>query len=286
MSAALTPGELARIACILEATARKPGNVHRYRDFEDLTYLDFVLAAGAIAGPLDRARRIGVGPAILEAVGATRRVVRTNANLGMILLLAPLAAIPDGEAWRPGVERVLEALTVADARAAYAAIRLAEPGGLGAADAQDVRDEPTVTLRAAMRLAADRDLIARQYANGYMQVAMAHGVLRSELELGTAVEEAILITFVASLIAEPDTLIARKGGMDLAREASERARGACERGVARTLREALEPLDAWLTVDGHVRNPGATADLIAAALYIGLREGDLGLPLPTWSEPT
>ncbi len=49
------PGQLAQLACLLEATARKPGNVHRFRDFDDAHYLDFVLSASAIAGPLDLA---------------------------------------------------------------------------------------------------------------------------------------------------------------------------------------------------------------------------------------
>ena len=57
----LSPGQLAQVACLLEATARKPGNVHRYRDFEDLHFLDFLLSATAIAGPLDRA------PALVSA---------------------------------------------------------------------------------------------------------------------------------------------------------------------------------------------------------------------------
>ena len=31
----LSVGLCAQLACILEATARKPGNVHRYHDFDD-----------------------------------------------------------------------------------------------------------------------------------------------------------------------------------------------------------------------------------------------------------
>ena len=62
---------------------------------------------------------------------------------------------------------MLEATTVDDARDVYAAIRRAAPGGLGRAEAQDVADEPTMTLLDAMRLAADRDGIAREYATAF-----------------------------------------------------------------------------------------------------------------------
>src|SRR5690348_4268667 len=103
-------GLCAQVACVWEATARKPGNIHRFRDFEDAGYLDFVLSAAALAPVLAAAPERRVGATILEGVRATRRVVRSNTNLGMVLLLAPLAAVPPGEELRPGVARVLDGL--------------------------------------------------------------------------------------------------------------------------------------------------------------------------------
>src|SRR5438105_2433054 len=91
-----SPGRLAQLACLLEVTARKPGNVHRLRDLPDLHFVDFWLSALAIAEPLDRVAAVGVGAAVFDAIQATRRVVATNTNLGMVLLLAPLAAVPEG----------------------------------------------------------------------------------------------------------------------------------------------------------------------------------------------
>ena len=89
----LEPGLAATVACLLEATARKPGNVHRYVDFADVNYLDFALSAAAIAEPMARAASRPLGETILDAVVATRRLVATNTNLGIILLIAPLAAV-------------------------------------------------------------------------------------------------------------------------------------------------------------------------------------------------
>ena len=97
-------------------------------------------------------------------------MVSTNTNLGMILLLTPLAAVPPTIDLADGVEQVLAATTRDDARLVYQAIRLASPGGIGRVDEQDVADEPTMTLREVMALAADRDLVARQYAGGFQEV--------------------------------------------------------------------------------------------------------------------
>src|SRR5262245_59868106 len=165
MAADLSIAECVQLACVLEATARKPGNVTRYQDFADMTYLDFVISAAAIAPVLEQTARLGVGRTVLEGVKATRRMVRPNTNLGILLLLAPLAAAND----RP-IDQVLTALTIDDSRAVFEAIRLVNPGGLGEAAEQDVRGEPTVPLRQAMALAADRDLVARQYANDFREV--------------------------------------------------------------------------------------------------------------------
>src|ERR1700723_2922340 len=82
-------GLCAQLACIFEATARKAGNVHRFRDFDDLGYVDFLTSAAAI-GPVFDDIRGSLGKTILQAVKATRAVVATNTNLGIVLLLAPL----------------------------------------------------------------------------------------------------------------------------------------------------------------------------------------------------
>src|SRR5262249_29245008 len=89
----LSVGLCAQLACIWEVSARKPGNVHRFRDFEDTSYIDFLTSAAAIAPFLDQAEGQPVGRVIFEAVRTTRTVTTTNTNLGILLLLAPLAAV-------------------------------------------------------------------------------------------------------------------------------------------------------------------------------------------------
>jgi triphosphoribosyl-dephospho-CoA synthase len=271
-----------QLACVWEATARKPGNVHRFQDFEDVTYLDFVLSAAAIAPVLAAAPGRRLGETVRKAVRATRRVVGTNTNLGIILLLAPLACVPLGEELRPGVERVLRELDVADARAVYEAIRLAAPGGLGRAPEQDVAAEPTLPLRAVMALAAGRDLVARQYADGFRAV-FDEGVpaLRRGLEQAQALEPAIIACHLHLLATFPDSLIARKRGRAEAEEVVARARRIRDAGGPHTAagRKALAELDAWLRAEGHARNPGTTADLVTASLFVALRAGVIPLPL-------
>jgi triphosphoribosyl-dephospho-CoA synthase len=266
---------LVRRACCLEVLARKPGNVHPGASFSDLTWDDFIRSADAIAAQLPRTAELGVGAAVLAAIEATSHVVPTNSNLGMVLLLAPLAAVPRERTLRDGIDEVLQATTVEDARLVYHAIRLAKPGGLGRAAEQDVLDEPTETLVEVMRLAADRDRVAAQYDNGFRDV-LEFGVPSL---LGwsnrTSDWETAVIGLHLSLMAQlPDTLIARKCGGVAAAESASRAQLVLDRGWpdAEAGVWALGELDAWLRADGHRRNPGTTADLVAATLFAALRD--------------
>jgi triphosphoribosyl-dephospho-CoA synthase len=284
-------GMCTQVACIWEATARKPGNVHRYRDFADTTYTDFLLSAAAIAPVMATACQQRVGVTMLESVRATRRVAGTNTNLGIVLLLAPLASVSPEEDLRKGVGRILGELDVEDSRLVYEAVRLASPGGLGRAPEQDVREEPTQTLRQIMALAADRDLIARQYANGYAEV-FEGGVpaLRTGLEKTGSLEGAIIFAHLHLLASHPDTLIARKRGRAEAEEAARRAQAVLDAHWPgeRDGWAALTELDTWLRAEGNQRNPGITADLLTACLFVLLREETITLPprLPWSAGPT
>ena len=283
-------GLFAQLACLWEATARKPGNVHRFRDFEDVHYLDFVASAAAIAPVFDGVALPGqrpwgrgcVGRTVLAAIQQTRGVTQTNTNLGMVLLLVPLALADRAQGLRAGVEQLLEQLGVDDAQSVYQAIRLAQPAGLGEVNEEDVRQEPVLNLREVMALAADRDLIARQYADGYGEV-FDDGVpaLQNGLAQTCALEGAIISCHLHLLAKHPDSLIARKCGSDLAEDASRRAREVLHDGWPDTAagRSACVDFDAWLRADGHRRNPGTTADLVAASLFVALRESIITLPL-------
>ena len=275
MSGWLAANGLVQVACIWEVTARKVGNVHPHADLPGMSLTDFLLSAAAIPAAFEDGCGRGVGLAIWSAVEATREVVGHNTNLGIILLTAPLVAVRNSVRLRDGVSAVLGDLTVRDAEDAFQGIRLANPGGLGRAPDQDVRQHPTVTLLEAMRLAADRDMVARQYANGFADV----------FDFGTpafldafgrfgCVEAAVIDSQLRWLAEYPDSLIARKKGPAVAEDVRKRAVEVLRLGGIATAdgRRAGVALDKHLRSDGNRLNPGTTADLITACLFVALRE--------------
>jgi triphosphoribosyl-dephospho-CoA synthase len=269
----------AQLACVLEISAEKPGNITPSHDFHDTSYEDMLRSAIAVGPGLARAGERGVGETVLAVVQASRRAARANTNLGIALLLAPLAkAALDGGPLRARLGETLRAIDFADARAAYAAIRLAGAGGLHEPVEHDVRSEPAVGLRDAMASAAARDSIASEYVSDFA-LTFETGVpaLAAALGDGLAVRDAIVELALRLLCAAPDTLIARKRGVEAAEGVSAGARGVLAAGGVRTAagRRALRSFDASLREDGNALNPGTTADLVTATVFVAVLEGML-----------
>ena len=263
-----------QLACVLEVSAAKPGNITPAHDFRDATYADMV-RSGLALGPVfarDAVLRRSVGELIADGVDATARVVRANTNLGIVLLFAPLARAAvirhADEPLRAALERTLAGLDVADAAAAFAAIARANPGGLGEAPEHDVRAPARVSLRRAMEAAAGRDSIASEYATGYAIVFdTGLRLLEDGLREGMSTLETITSLHLGLLASRPDSLIARKAGDAAARAVTEAAREV-QTGI-----RSVEDFDSSLrSADGRL-NPGTTADLVAATVLAALLTG-------------
>ena len=279
---ALSISQCASLACLLEVTAPKPGNVHRGADFENLTFSDFLVSSVAIGPILGRANQVGVGQTVLEAVQATQHFVATNTNLGTLLLLAPLAAVPPTESLRTGVSKVLSTLSCDDSEAVYAAIRLANPGGMGSVREMDLREAAPSDLMVAMSQAADRDLVAGQYANGFREVLdVAVPWLLDRQASDWSLTASTVHTHVRLMAEFPDSLIARKCGLEIAKQSAGLAARVLAAGSPESAayHSALAELDFWLRADGQRRNPGTTADLIAASLFVVLRDRLIDWPV-------
>ena len=271
----------AEIACLLEVSAPKPGNVTRFADFSDTRYIDFLASAAIIGTVLRKAARATTGSLILEIVQETARGVGKNTNLGIALLFAPLAkaALLGGRrSLRRRLHAVLASLTSRDGQMVYEAIRLASPGGLGGVEEFDVRTtRGTVPLLPAMRLAMDRDSIAREYATGFeITFSIAAPALEKCLRESGDPEASVVQTFLTLLSGIPDSLIARKCGNPEAGRVSQQAGAILAGGGAFSDkgRRRLARWDRSLRKEGNRLNPGTTADLTAVALFaVMLQEG-------------
>ena len=277
MTTALNPEQISfafLAACRAELDALKPGNVHRHSAGHGMDVAHFERAAEAAAGPIADPS-LSVGKRILRATEASVAATGLNTNLGIVLLCAPLAKAASETTFAIGLRRrldmILAALDEQDATDAFAAIRIANPAGLGQVDEGDVRDNPDrLTLIKAMYLAAERDRIANAYVTAYSDIFdFALPVFQDARRLATDSDLAVT-TLHMSLLAEfPDTHISRKYGAAAAEEIREEARALKAYWSPVASAKSMAPLiefDAKMKTKG--RNPGTTADFVVATLFV------------------
>lgn len=292
-------------ACLLEASAPKLGNVHPNAPFPDMTYADFVRSAESIH-PVFGLPFSSCGDLIEQAVIATQHAVGRNTNLGILLLLGPLvfanlprhptsssthppSSIPSHNhdslpSLQSSLQQTISRLTASDAAAIYRAIRLAHPGGLGQQTQLDIQDSPPPHIIEAMQWAQSYDQIAAEYCQGFPRSRYIAGTLLRRYRAGEGWLSAIALVHLEHLAREPDSLIQRKHGPAIAHDVLVRAKQLLAiLGTA----EAPTQLPEWLAFDRYLRgnnpsqlrlNPGTTADLLAAGLFLAFQVPDWDLP--------
>jgi len=287
--------KIAQIASVLEVSGHpKPGNVHRTQDFDDMVFEDFLISGVVIGDSMKKAAergqkykndtylldKIKLGEIIKEAVLETDKWIGNNTNLGIVLLLTPLSAAAgmseDFTDLRENVGRVMDATTPEDAVNLYDAINIADAGGMGEHAELDVADiearekliKENINMYEVLHMSSKWDLLSYELTN-LMPVTFETGfpTFRAvKTEYG--INKAVLQTFLTILSKNPDTLISRKYGNDMARMVTADADSILQNGGALTSLGLglLREFDKQLV--RNKLNPGTTADLTASSIMV------------------
>ena len=234
-------------ACLAELDALKPGNVHRHAEGHGMTVADFEterrVSAPAIAQTRARvgARVLGASPPRAPRSGRTP----TSASCCFARRSPPPPSA--ASRLRDSLAAVLGELDLDDARAVFAAIAAANPGGLGPRSGTMCARRRPSPLREAMAAAAERDLVARQYANDFADVfGLGTARLRRRpTRAATAVSAARGGLSRVSHRAIPIRISRANSGSRRPRRCGDDAVGAPRRSGAARRREIAQALAAW-----------------------------------------
>jgi len=298
------------LAILFEVSADKPGNVNLITGFEGTRYEHFLASAVAAAPHFELAAERGVavlqkeirvndvelGRIIKDCVADVNAWQRGgNTLLGTVILLSPIAVaagmtstkeeyIFEIPKLRENLRLVVESTTPEDAVNVYEAIKIAKPSGLGSAPELDVNDpnsvntivKENISLHQVFKIASEYDRVCSEWVNNYpitFDVTYPH--LMEQIREVKDLDGGIIHTFLKVLAEYPDTFIARKTGIEKAREVSSRAEKILKLGGLKTSegREALHEFDRELRKSSNDLNPGTTADIIAASLALAALNG-------------
>ncbi len=292
----------ATLASLLEVSAYpKPGNVHRTHDFPGTRFEHFLAAGVAIYPALLEAAQVTIegkypndrqnllGETILKATRRTHDWQGGgNVNFGEILLFAPLVigaaiCINEGDLSINHLHRAASEAcangTVLDGIMVYQAFQVANPGSMRSRERYDVTNpraieeirQDQMTFRDVFLLDEGADDIAAELTKNFPRT-FEEGIphLAQELRASKNSNTAIVDTFLFLLGNKPDSFIARKAGAERAQEVQIRAKEVltCGGMLAKCGEAAVWALDEKLQKEKGQLNPGTTADIIGATLFV------------------
>ncbi|ACJ16777.1 ATP:dephospho-CoA triphosphoribosyl transferase [Thermococcus onnurineus NA1] len=277
---------------LIEATIPKPGNVNRFRDFEDLTFYHFLFAETAVIDIYYEAVKVGellrkgallpseagIGELIRRAVQNAREAQNANPNFGIITLSIPLMiALSMGRNMldaREKVKLLIEESIVRDTMELYRAIRIANPKGIPSGVKYDVYSDDSfrelfqdgINLARLAEISCERELIFCEWLNQY-ELSYNTFARLYELVRRRPLEEAVQTAFLELLASNLDTLIIRKAGIEEAKLVQRKAGEVLEGKLT------LEEFDSFMREKKDLRNPGSLADVMAVALSLLILRG-------------
>lgn len=269
----------AELALLLEVTGTpKPGNVDRRREYDDLWFEHFVTGAVGARPGFEQAADGSepLGAAFETAIEGMAQQSGGNTQFGAVLMLTPLVRAAATATLDPaGVRSVVEGTTIDDAVSFYHAFEHVDvavdepPEGMepldvrrGAAAAPAIR-ERELSWGELMADSATVDGVAAEWTNGFPRAFDAATTI--EDDDGPVADRAATV-FLDLLASEVDTFVVTKHDRETAEEVVERAQ---------SLRGS-DAVDVEAFADDLVEreiNPGTTADIVAAALFIALQRG-------------
>ena len=271
-----------QIACCLEVSSFKPGNVHRNKDYDDIKYHHFLNSGVAFGDIIYKASKDprNIGQYIKLAVIESKKWSPSNANLGIIMLHTPIATTTGQmeefniNTLKKEIKNTVKNTTTDDAIAVYDAIEIAMPNinppkeGPDAQknDAKQELREKNLTLYDVFKISSSWDSISYEWTKGFNISFEGYNLLNKYYKQYNNINLATTKTFLNILSNHPDTLIARKKDENTSKMVSDKAKEV----LNNFNEESLLKFDKFLSNEGNKLNPGTTADLIASSLMIFL----------------
>jgi len=282
------------LACLLEASVPKPGNVSPVHAFHNTRYEHYLAGSVAVGLTLGKLAspdfNFSVGWSVFQAVKNNLQIQSGgNTHLGIILLLAPLAKaakekVETPDQLRNNLRKVIQNLDSVETEYYFKAINMANPGGLLPVKELDVRDYSTLKIIQEqklpvidfMKVSKDHNSVSYEYVTDFsltFELGLPYLTRLQAADEPFVVNKAVLLVYLKFLSERLDTLVMGKFDKKTADNVKAEAKNIFE------LYENNEPhAQAQLEkfnndLNSRKINPGMTADLTAATLFVALMMG-------------
>ncbi|QLC49446.1 triphosphoribosyl-dephospho-CoA synthase [Methanolobus zinderi] len=294
----------AQLAMCLEVSASpKPGNIDRHDDYEDTRYEHFLASAISMYPVMEEAAESlhGAGELIKKAVKESVSWQNGgNTHFGAIILLVPLA-MAAGKTFDQKDMFTIDELTkcahnivkntdTSDAIEFYGCFDTAgvKVNPVDEFSLQDERatnelTEKNVSLYELMEIAKEYDLIANEWVSGFKRCADCAEIIIGGLQdrilpgkIDVDINDVVVYSFLKILSENEDTFITTKFDSKTALTVSSQAKSLLQNIYSKEvnftdIKASIEKMDAEL-LEKKI-NPGSTADIVIAGIFIALLAG-------------
>lgn len=288
--------QYAQLAMILEVCATpKPGNVDRDHNYPDTRFEHFLASAVSVYPVLKKASEDhkGIGDYIHSAVVESAKWQSGgNTHFGAFILLIPLVMaggrLMDKRDRTTGIFPELNRLTAqlilhTDVNDAVALYRAFAAAGVKVNDVEDLdlKDPASIeaiqtrgiTLYQLMKISSAYDMIAREWTSHYPRTFECAASILDKYRTAS-INDAVVWTFMEMLARYPDTFVQTKFDSHVAETVSRQAGRIVDTingSGFESARMDIMKLDEKFIKNGI--NPGSTADIIIAGLFVALMGG-------------
>jgi triphosphoribosyl-dephospho-CoA synthase len=226
--------------------------------------------------------KAGIGKLIYDSVlESSKWQSGGNTHFGAFILLIPLVVAggrcENNKCLKQDVKKIVRETTVDDAVDFYraftmAGVKVKPVNNLDLKDTDSIEKIKTqgMTLFGLMEISASYDMIAEEWINGFEKTFECSTLIEDKIKK-YGINDAVVLTFMELLSRNKDTFIRTKFDIKKAEEVSMRAGSILQKGGMTRIMHGICQFDEELLREGV--NPGSTADIIIAGLFVSLFKG-------------
>ena len=252
--------------CFEELRALKPGNHSINSKILGMDHKKFELGA-KISSEILSNRNLTLGESIYKSATECYKILRSNYNLGIILLCAPIFKIKNMYNFRYELNRIISGISENQGKLILNSIKEVSPAGIKKYSGDgNVNFDQNLSFKEIMKIGAKWDRISGCYNNNYSEIFLNGLPYLETSRKKLSISESISLVFLNYLSFDYDSHLLRKFGIEKASKIKLKASILKKIKNRQKMAVSMKKFDYYLKFFNL--NPGTCADLTVTTLLI------------------
>ena len=252
--------------CFEEMRVLKPGNHSINSKILGMDHKKFELGA-KISSEILSNRNLSLGESIYKSATECYKILRSNYNLGIILLCAPIFKIKNMHNFRYELNQIINNISEKQGKLILNSIKEVSPAGIKKYSGEgSVNLDNNISFRKIMKIGANWDRISGCYNNNYSEIFSKGLPYLENLRKKLSFSDSISLVFLNYLSCDYDSHLLRKYGIEKASKIKVKASLIKKMKNRKKMAISMKKFDYYLKFFNL--NPGTCADLTVTTLLI------------------